>query len=194
MKSLNIVIGFVAGATAGAGGMWFGMKKHFEKKADQKVAEARRVFHRMLKKVRENPEEQKPNPEDFLKEAGDKTSQVEKETPPRTYRILMDRLGLRTPAGSVNMENIHEIPGRDFGNIEFKTADLTWFSNDNQLVDPGTGKIFDELEELVGNEGTNILCSGDVEEFWIRNHELRVDIHVTMNFEDHYHEIYPQED
>lgn len=194
MKGLKIIASFVVGAACGAGGMWLGMRKHFDTKAEQKISEARHVFHKMLKQARENPETKSADPEEFLKETSDQKTKVEDEPKEKTYKILEDRLGIKVPKGTVDTENIHEIPDRDFGNIEYPGQKLIWFSNDNQLVDPLTGKIFDEIEDLCGDEGTELLCSTDIDDFFIRNHELGLDIHVVMNFEDHYYEIYPQED
>lgn len=202
MKGLNIIIGFVAGTVCGAGGMWFGMKQRFEKKAEQKVSEARRVFHKMLKQARENSEPnnsgaqtlaQKDASGDWVLNDIPTKTKVEKEPVKRTYDRLGKRFGIKIPTGSVNTENIHEIPRNDFGNINYPGQKLIWFVNENLLVDPLDGKTYDEVEELCGDEGTEVLCAAEVDDFFIRNHELGLDIHVVINYEDHYYEMYPAE-
>lgn len=195
MKIVTIAVSFVAGAVCGGAGVWFGIKKHYEKQAQKEISKARAAFHKMLKKEREkNAGENKQEKE----EKEDTTSTNEFEKRPvmsikKSYEDLLITLGYKD-VPQPNTDTPYSINQGMFGNSGYPTLTFTWYAEDNILCESASGQIIKEIEELVGSEGMDILCASEVDHFFIRNDVFKIDICIDMEYEGRYYEDHTMPD
>lgn len=191
MKGLKIVISFVAGVACGAAGAWFGLKKHYEKKTEKEVAEARKAFHSIMKRQRANAEKEKVAEEPAPVQKDIPTKVVVKDEP--SYKDYVDLIS-ETGYDGTSKEPPYEIDYEAFGDVSYKQVYLMWFAEDKVLCNAITGKVYTEIEDLLGSDGMELLIEIDAEDnqdkFYIRNLGMGIDFCVQLEFLQHYEEIF----
>lgn len=190
MKGIGYIASFLIGGACGSAGMWFGIKKYYENKAENEVYEARRAFHRILKERKTTNEEKGEISNPDVENKNEKQEiVVEDEPDKKTYSSLLSSLGYSPTEDDTNQEP--ELIGENmFGKNGHSKVYLTWYEQDNVLVNTENGEIYDELEDLIGEEGSEMLCDSDVEAFFMSNSALGIDIKITIDRETLYNDVY----
>lgn len=199
MKALKYIGVFMIGAVSGAAGMWFGLKKHYEKKADREVAEARRAFHSLMKRRRANNDiseekegssDSSSNSENDIIQAS-KEELLQREKGKKSYADILKRNGYEP---NENVTPPYEIEKIEFDKTIYNQVYLMWFVEEGCMCNANTGTVYLELEDLLGSEGMERLkeASEDDEQdqFYIRNNALGIDFCVQLEFQQGYHDIF----
>lgn len=188
MKVVTIAVSFVVGAACGGAGVWFGLKKRYEKMAQKEISKARSAFHKMLKKEREkngNNTKQEEKTEDTSVKTV--TNKPPVEPVKKSYEDLLVGLGYKD-IPQANTDTPYPINQAMFGNGGYPTITLTWYVEDNTMCESASGQIINEIEELIGSEGMDILCASEVDHFFVRNDVFKIDICIDMEYEGRYYE------
>lgn len=202
MKGLKCVALFITGVATGAAGMWFGVKKHYEKKAEKEVADARKAFHSLMKRKRANQDSSKEEEAESSDSASDSSSDVvkgikeelvQRMEDEKSYLDILEDLGY-DPASNADLPLPYEIEAIEFDRTRYRQVYLFWFSNDRCLCNANTGRVYPEVEDLIGNVGMERViesCSEDNEDkFYIRNDAFGIDFCVQLEHTEDYYDIF----
>lgn len=192
-KILHITAGFIIGAACGVGGTLICLKKKYETKAAKEISKARATFHRMLKE--ERAKTNKPiEEEQVAKEETERPIQKE-DVLTKSYSDLLVDLGYKEvpEMKEIDTNLPYLIDAGMYGHGGFPAVTLIWYSEDDILCREEDGLEIKEIEELLGESGTDLLASGVADRFYVRNEELKIDICVEFECEGRYYEDHPQE-
>lgn len=199
MKGLKYLGIFMFGAVSGAAGMWFGLKKHYEKKAEREVAEARKAFHSLMKcrRVNNDISEEKAESDDSASNSNpdivhvSKEELYQREKEKKSYFDILEQNEYEVSDDSMPTFEIEKV---EFDRTRNNQVYLMWFVEERCMCNANTGRIYVELEDLLGEDGLERLkeASEDDEndKFYIRNDALGVDFCVQLEFQQDYHDIY----
>lgn len=199
MSKLGILIGFVTGAAAGVSGAYIFLKKRFEKKAEDEIAESRRTFSSLCKDIRSGKMSLKNMPveeEDLTPEKiTAKQEEIEAPKPKsdglahRSYDRVMEENGYllykEEDYDLLKNNPPFQIVDKEFGTADYPELVLTWICKDGLLCDIRDGEVYTEIDELIGEDCHNILNGSEKIDgpLFIRNPFLQLDILVTLERE-----------
>ncbi len=147
---------FVIGAAVGAGGMYLGMKKYFEKKAENEINRELDKIHGVKKE--EAPEEKEPTKEveepkegpnlEIYKQVLEKKSYdtISKEEPAKTMGdVIDDRVQEKKPGKKPKAPK--KITQEEFDSTDFSKRDYLTYYADGILAD-GNDIVMDPTETM----------------------------------------------
>lgn len=188
------IITFVAGVAAGAVGTYLTLRKYFQERLDESIKEERALFAKLAKEQREGKtEEPKPvadTPKDEPQHIVDpKERGIDME---KTYANLLFESGYTSKEESCIQNPPFQIPQSEFGKVPGQLqVHMNYFPDEGILCDSRNGKIYEELDEVIGREGCGILQDEEVPaSFYIRNFPYKLDIHVGVIQDSYYKDIY----
>lgn len=186
MNAIKYALSFILGVSCGSAGTLLLVKKHYENKADREISESRRAFHRLLKeRAATNNTEEK----DAQKDAEELNDRPIREK--KTYANLVSSLGYDPQISDDDDGKEPQLINEDdFKRSIYPKAYLAWFEQEGLLVDEKTGAKYDELEDLLGEDGLEMICDPNAESFWMKNYKLRLDIRVTIYRDQVYDDVY----
>ena len=193
------ILYFIAGAGLGAGGMYIGLKSHFDKLLNTETDKVKEYYNQKLEDyIAANeqvsptePNEAKAEPKKAKTAAGSgtkkKTTTTKKKEQPEEEGPKVDYAKISATPKKVRKAKLNDIPyvitEEEYGgNHKYAERRLTYFAEDEVLIDTDTDEVIDDPNKTVGNANLMELVDyTDLSEICVRNELLAEDYMITLD-------------